>query len=180
MSNMNEAWQQELFKKIINESENYVAINEIHVELGKARKWFLNDMPEFIYFDSYDVIQSAINISDFIRILQKDPDDPKLRITKCLFDHVGLELEKIRDLDPNDEKKTTEELQRIAADERAIHLSSASASMTKKFESWWERRKYKFRYDIDGQMFRVWISDDLDESEIELEQRSAGMQYFFF
>ena len=51
--------------------------------------------------------------------------------------------------------------------------------MTKKFESWWERRKYKFRYDIDGQMFRVWVSDDLDESEIELEQRSAGMQYFF-
>ena len=58
-------------------------------------------------------------------------------------------------------------------------MSAASASVTQKFTSWWEQRKPKFRYQIDGKNFRVWVSDDLDPSEIELDQRSAGMQYFF-
>ena len=65
------------------------------------------------------------------------------------------------------------------ADERAIEMSSASQEMTQKFTSWWEQRKHKFHYGIDGKNFRVWVSDDLDSSEIELDQRSAGMQYFF-
>jgi predicted ATP-dependent endonuclease of OLD family len=37
----------------------------------------------------------------------------------------------------------------------------------------------KVQYQIDGDYFRIWVSDDLDPSEIELDQRSAGMQYFF-
>jgi predicted ATP-dependent endonuclease of OLD family len=64
-------------------------------------------------------------------------------------------------------------------DERAIHFSSASNAMTEKFSSWWEQRKHKFHYQVDGDYFRIWVSDDLDPSEIELDQRSAGMQYFF-
>ena len=84
----------------------------------------------------------------------------------------------IRALDPNDENKTKEELARMA-DERAIKMSAASHAMTQKFTSWWEQRKHNFRYQIDGKNFRVWVSDDLDSSEIELDQRSAGLQYFF-
>ena len=179
MSQMNEGWQQELFKKLIEESENCVERVKIHDELEKAKNWFLNKMPRFIYFDRYDVIQSAINIGEFITKLGKNSNRPELRVTKCLFEHVGLDLEKIRDLDPNDENVTTDKLRRLAADERGIRLSSASDTMTNKFKDWFENRKYKFRYDIDGQMFRVWISDNLNESDIELEQRSAGMQYFF-
>ena len=76
-------------------------------------------MPKFIYFDKYDVLDSAIHIDDFIRTLNERPDDPKLRIIKCLFDYVGLDIEKIRVLDPNDGEKTREELTRMA-DERAI------------------------------------------------------------
>lgn len=58
-------------------------------------------------------------------------------------------------------------------------MSSASSVMTEKFSEWCEQRKHRFRYAIDGPFFRVWISDDLDPSEIELDQRSVDMQYFF-
>ena len=30
-----------------------------------------------------------------------------------------------------------------------------------------------------GDYLRIWVSDDLDPSPIELDQRSQGMQYFF-
>jgi|APSaa5957512535_1039671.scaffolds.fasta_scaffold32885_1 predicted ATP-dependent endonuclease of OLD family len=173
-----EEWQGFLFKKIIDENKSLIEKSEINSQLNDLFNWVLKNMPEFIYFDRYDVLDSAIHIDDFIRHLTEDSNDPRLRITKCLFEHVGLDIEKIRALDPNDDKKTKEELERMA-DERAIQMSAASHSMTEQFTSWWEQRKHRFRYQIDGKNFRVWVSDDLDDSEIELDQRSAGMQYFF-
>jgi len=177
-SRITEEWQDSLFQKIIEENNSLIEKSKINSQLDSAFEFVRKNMPKFIYFDRYDVLDSAIHIDDFIRNLTDNRNDPKLRITKCLFEHVGLDIEKIRALDPNDDKKTKEELERMA-DERAIQMSAASQSMTEKFTSWWEQRKHKFRYQIDGKNFRVWVSDDLDPSEIELDQRSAGMQYFF-
>lgn len=178
-SNLNEDWEQKLFNDISTENKKFQTKAELITAIDKAEDWILKKIPQFIYFDHYDVIESAIDISDFIRKLKSKPNDHKLRITKCLFDHVNLDLTKLQALDPNDEQKTTEELKRLAADERFIRLSSASTEMSQKFESWWEVRKYEFSYDIDGVMFRVWVRDNLNPSKIELDQRSAGMQYFF-
>jgi len=177
-SNLNEEWEQNLFMKIVDENNKFLETTKIADEINKAKDWILENMPQYIYFDRYDVIDSAIHIDDFIRKTNNDPEDPRLRITKCLFQHVGLDIEEISSLDPNDEKMTIPKLRRMA-DERHINMSSASAVMTEKFANWWEQRKHKFRYQVDGQLFRVWVSDDLDPSEIELDQRSAGMQYFF-
>ena len=134
-------------------------------------------MPQFIYFDKYNVIESAIHIGKFQRDIQEDPGNKRLRTTTCLFEHVGLSIGEINNLNPAGEDPS-EELERMFR-ERHIRVSSASASMTKKFSKWWDQRKYVFRYAVDGHFFRVWVSDDLDPSEIELDQRSAGMQYFF-
>lgn len=177
-SNLNEEWEQNLFNKIVDKNNKFLETTKIADEVDKATDWVLENMPQYIYFDRYDMIDSAIHIDEFIRKINDDPDEPRLRITKCLFQHVGLDIEEISALDPNDEKKTVKSLRRMA-DERHINMSSASAVMTEKFSNWWEQRKHKFRYQVDGQLFRVWVSDDLDPSEIELDQRSAGMQYFF-
>lgn len=177
-TNLNEDWEQKLFNIIISENEEFLKKINQQSEISKAEDWILDNIPQFIYFDRYDILDSAIHIDDFITKINKDPDDPQLRITKCLFEHVGLDIKKISELNPTDEKKTVATLRRMA-DERAIQMSSASAVMTKNFEDWWDQRKHKFRYDVDGPNFRVWVSDNLDPSEIELDQRSAGMQYFF-
>ncbi len=142
-----------------------------------GRNWVCENIPQFIYFDRYDVLDRAINIPTFIQQLRSEPRAPRVRTTKCLFDHVALDPAVLAELisDPN----LGEEEMRRRIDERAILASSAGQAMTRRFTEWWLQRRHAFRYDLDGNYFRVWVSDDLDPSEIELDQRSQGMQYFF-
>jgi predicted ATP-dependent endonuclease of OLD family len=175
---MNENWQKEIFKKVIDEIGHFRSALATIPQLNNAMTWLQNNLPKFVYFDRYDVIDSAIHFPTFIQQLKNSPSAPRVRSTKALFQHVGLDLVKLMELDPTQPNKAEKELRRFA-DERAILMSSASDAITQKFSEWWEQRRHRFRYQADGPFFRVWVSDDLDPSEIELDQRSAGMQYFF-
>ena len=168
----------EYFKKIIDEKNELEQVLQNKQRIDDVKGWVKNNMPQFIYFDRYDVIDSTVHLGDFIHKLNTTPDESRIRTTKCLFEHAGLDVNIIQKLDPMNSEEDRKKLQ-IHADERAIRLSSASAEMTKKFSGWWEQRKHRFHYKADANHFRVWVSDDLDPSEIELDQRSAGMQYFF-
>lgn len=160
------------------------ALRPLHEEarsrskLGTARSWAVKNMPKFIYFDRYDVLDSAVHIPTFLTQIEDDPHAPRVRTTQALFRHVDLDPVKLHELNVNDGQLSAEELRR-RVDERAIRASSAGQAMTEKFSTWWLQRRHRFRYDLDGNHFRVWVSDDLDPSEIELDQRSQGMQYFF-
>ena len=171
----NEPWQQEIFQSINTELQEF---RQPFIKTNKANEWVENNIPKFIYFDRYDVIDSAVHIINLAQQIQENPSAPRVRATKCLFEHVGLEIDEIQKLDPNKPGESEENLRKFA-DERAIIMSSASSTMTDKFSDWWEQRRHRFRYQIDGPFFRVWVSDDLDSSEIELDQRSLGLQYFF-
>jgi len=178
MSKITEEWQKEKFKPIINEITQFKDDLEVIGQIDEAKQWVEDNLPKFIYFYEFNVIESAIHIPNFIQQLKQNPSAPRLRATKCLFEHVGLDIETIQKLDPTQLKETEEELRKLA-DERAILMSSASSTMTELFSEWWEQREHKFRYQVDGPFFRVWVWDNLDPSEIELDQRSFGMQYFF-
>ena len=175
---INAPWQKELVADMATNIGQLVSKFDVNQDLEKAFQFARERLPRFIYFDRYDVLDSAVNINEFIGKLNSYPDDPKIRITNCLFKHVQLDIRKIRELDPSGaEKEGTKS--RAMADERTVLMDSAAAAMTEKFSKWWEQRKHKFEYKIDGPHFRVWVSDDLDPSRIELDERSAGMQYFF-
>jgi len=178
LSNFNEEWHFTKFKKIVSDIDSLKAHFSLQRQIEDAQKYLREKLPIFVYFDEYGTIDSAIHIPRFIQELSATPDDPLVRSKKCLFDHVGLDVEIIQTLDPNDPNKALEELRRIA-DERAILMTSASRKMTNTFSKWWEQRKHEFRYQLDGPHFRIWVWDNIDTSEIELDQRSRGMQYFF-
>mgnify|MGYP001052750946 CR=1 FL=1 len=146
---------------------------------NQIRKWAEKHLPKFVYFDRYDIIDSAVHLPTFISQLNSNPTSPRVRATRCLFEHVGLDVNRLAELGRQYYGSEQSEEVRRYIDERAIHLSSASNAMTQKFQDWWEQRRHKFRYQADGDYFRIWVSDDLDPSEIELDQRSLGMQYFF-
>ncbi|WP_409431023.1 AAA family ATPase [Mycobacterium sp. SMC-16] len=146
--------------------------------LGNARNWAVENMPQFIYFDRYDVLDSAVHIPTFMTQLRENPHAPRVRTTRALFRHVNLDPQQLHELNGDDTQISQEDMRR-RVDERAILTSSAGQAMTDKFSKWWLQRRHTFRYDLDGNFFRVWVSDDLDPSEIELDQRSQGMQYFF-
>ncbi len=69
-----------------------------------------------------------------------------------------MDLDRLVQLDITDTEKTIEELTRIA-DERSIRMNSASQIMTDSFSTWWEQKNHIFRYHIEGNFFRVWVSD---------------------
>lgn len=149
-------------------------------QLAAAKQWVAEHLPTFIYFDRYDVIESAIHIPSFVQQIAGKQSGPRVRVTQCLFKHAGLDIDKLVGLGVHQPDRLGDDLHiRRQVDERAILVSLASNAMTQQFGEWWDQRKQKFRYQLDGDYFRIWVSDDLDPSDIELDQRSAGMQYFF-
>ena len=58
-------------------------------------------------------------------------------------------------------------------------LQSASADLTSRFREWWKQGDYQFRFQADGNHFRIWVSDERRPEQIELEGRSSGLQWFF-
>lgn len=175
----NEEWQKKLLDPVVaplRKLADRVAAEEM---LASATRWVEEHLPTFVYFDHYDVIDSAVHIPTFAAQVAGDGGGPRVRTTSCLFRHVGLDIDDLARLGRHEPGQQAAEAIRRQIDERAILASSASNAMTQKFEDWWEQRKHKFWYQVDGDYFRIWVSDDLDPSEIELDQRSAGMQYFF-
>mgnify|MGYP001087859824 CR=1 FL=1 len=175
----NEDWQRDLLAQCRGRIEQLVGRADLVERLARAREWVEQHLPKFVYFDRYDVIESAIHLPTFVQQLNQTPPLPKVRTTRCLFEHVGLDVQQLASLGRHQPGETESAEIRRLVDQRAIHFSSASNAMTRKFQDWWEQRRHKFRYQADGDYFRIWVSDDLDPSEIELDQRSHGMQYFF-
>ena len=101
-----------------------------------------------------------------------------------LFSFVGLQAKEILELgkdfkDPS-RQPTHTEIEQIAEKkrERSILLQSASTALTQKFKEWWKQGGYRFRFEADGDHFRIWVSDDQRPEEVELENRSTGLQWF--
>jgi predicted ATPase len=175
----NEQWQKNLLQPIIESFRTLGAQASAIEKLSEACEWVTKNLPKFIYFDRYDVIESAIHIPTFVGQTNINPPPPRYRTTLCLFKHVGLDLNKLAALGRHTPGQGNDQNVRRQIDERTILSSSASIAMTNKFADWWDQRKHRFHYRVDGDYFRIWVSDDLDPSEVELDQRSAGMQYFF-
>jgi hypothetical protein len=73
-----------------------------------------------------------------------------------------------------------DELARIseAKRTRSILMQSAGTKLTERFADWWKQGDYRFRFEADGNHFRIWVADRRRPQEIELENRSTGLQWF--
>ncbi|MCC5984732.1 MAG: AAA family ATPase [Rhodobacteraceae bacterium] len=61
---------------------------------------------------------------------------------------------------------------------RSILLQSAGTKLTERFAEWWKQGDYRFRFEADGNHFRIWVADSRRPQEVELEHRSTGLQWF--
>jgi hypothetical protein len=61
---------------------------------------------------------------------------------------------------------------------RSILLQSAGTMLTERFGEWWKQGDYRFRFEADGNHFRIWVADARRPQEVELEHRSTGLQWF--
>ena len=151
-----------------------------------ARDAAWSAIPSIIYYSTYGNLDSEIYLPHVIENLKRDDlgekEEAKARTLKVLFEFVRLSPGEILSLG-REAKKTEDddELAEVATrkKEREILLQSASTDLTGRFRTWWRQGDYQFRFQADGNHFRIWVSDDRRPEQIELEGRSSGMQWFF-
>lgn len=151
----------------------------------------LERLPSFVYYSNYGNLDSEIYLPQVIENLRRQDlgtkESAKARTLRVLFQFVGLSPKEILELgrdfkDPSNpsRKPTDQEIAEITEKkkQRSILLQSASAQLTEKFRKWWKQGDYRFRFEADGDHFRIWVSDDRRPEEVELENRSTGLQWF--
>lgn len=156
-----------------------------------VKELILESLPKFVYYSNYGNLDSEIYLPHVVQNLaRKDlgaKEAAKARTLRVLFNFVRLQPKEILELgrdfkDPSNQNRqpTTQEIAVVAERkrERSILLQSAGTTLTKEFKSWWKQGDYRFRFEADGDHFRIWISDDRRPEEVELENRSTGLQWF--
>lgn len=157
-------------------------------ESEEARKLIVKSMPSFVYYSNYGNLDSEIYLPHVIENLtRKDlgsKEEAKARTLKVLFEFVRLKPQEIlelgQDFRKDQGKPSPEQIKEIAEKkkERDVLLQSAGTELTQKFRAWWKQGDYRFRFQADGDHFRIWVSDDVRPEDIELEGRSTGLQWF--
>ncbi len=148
----------------------------------------LTALPKFVYYSNYGNLDSEIYLPHVVENLKRTDlgakEADKARTLRVLFKFVRLSPAEIlklgKDFSDQTRRPTPGEIDEIAEQkrERAILLQSAGTDLTTRFKEWWKQGDYRFRFDADGDHFRIWVADDRRPEEIELESRSTGLQWF--
>ncbi len=149
----------------------------------------LKNLPLFVYYSNYGNLDSEIYLPHVIQNLARQEElgqkeGSKARTLKVLFEFVSLKPDEIltlgRDTHAPGRNPTQAEVEQAAENkkERSILLQSASTRLTEEFRKWWKQGNYRFRFEADGDHFRIWVADDRRPEEVELEGRSTGLQWF--
>ena len=169
--------QQKLIVKKSYDNEFYFELDGQKIEDTETSSKIQGLLPKFIYFDNYDKIKGKFDIPKFISAYKNNPNDRRIRAEKCMFEYVGLEPEELAKLQTTAEMEESEKFNRV--EKRKILCDSAAVRMTDEFKDWWKIRDYEFDYRMDNDSFGVYVSDHIDTTSVELDQRSSGLQYFF-
>lgn len=148
-------------------------------------------LPSFVYYSNYGNLDSEIYLPHVVENLKRDDlgskEAAKARTLRVLFSFVKLQPDEIRelgrdfkDIHGHNREPNAAEIAEIAEKKRtrSILLQSAGATLTQKFRDWWKQGDYRFRFEADGNHFRIWVADDRRPTEVELENRSTGLQWF--
>ena len=163
------------------------------------------DLPVYIYFEDYNILDGSIIISDLVMAIQGDLKFKGFKIQETLFKHVNLDPIEIYNLGStkltdtqkgelnsriqqkniNADQITKDFYEKVSKEKqqelkkRKILLDSASQLMTKTLNKYFQERNYKVEYDTDGQFFQILIWDEKRPSKINLEERSKGFRWYF-
>lgn len=157
----------------------------------------IEQVPTFVYYSNYGNLSSKIYLPHAVKWLNNErvegfePREDQVRTLRVLFDYVNLTPKEILELGKDAKEvarqrragnptPTEEDIDKAKQDkeQRTLLLNSAGAKLTSDFRDWWKQGEYKFRFQADGEYFLIWVSDDKRPEEVDLEQRSTGLQWF--
>ncbi len=179
------------FQRLLEEVEtHHSTLSMPHPrESEDAKKLVLTSLPAFVYYSNYGNLDSEIYLPHVIQNLKREgelgqKERAKARTLKVLFEFVNLQPDEIlalgKDVHAQGQQPTEAQVEQAAEKkkERSILLQSASTRLTEEFRKWWKQGNYRFRFEADGDHFRIWVADDRRPEEVELEGRSTGLQWF--
>ena len=180
----------DLVEVLLEKVEELRGMAKTETVLEQLNEALEGELPVFIYFENYGILDSAVYLTRFLEDLETGPEDPRIRTINAMFKHVRLTAAEVADLGQEEAaaaqlggQPVTEDMiqrDRERKELRSVRLNSASLDITKKFSQWFGQRQHKIKYQADGQYFRIWVSDDRrPDVDIELESRSKGFQWFF-
>jgi energy-coupling factor transporter ATP-binding protein EcfA2 len=170
--------------------EHHSSISKPHPrDAEDVKKFVLDSLPAFVYYSNYGNLDSEIYLPHVIQNLRREEElgqkeRAKARTLKVLFEFVNLQPNEIlalgKDVHAQGQQPTEAQVEQSAEKkkERSILLQSASTRLTEEFRKWWRQGDYRFRFEADGDHFRIWVADDRRPEEVELEGRSTGLQWF--
>lgn len=159
-------------------------------------KCLLEMIPTFVYYSNYGNLSSHVYLPFAEKWLHGETipgielNEDQVRTLKELFDFVGLDPNEVLMLgkDPrevtwqtyNNQEPTKEEIEKAEEDKqkRTILLNSAGTKLTQSFKEWWKQGNYVFRLGVDGDYLTIWVRDKLRPTEVDLKDRSTGLQWF--
>jgi len=167
--------------------------NDLHELVGnKLFDEICQRIPKFVYYSEYGNLDSDLYLprvkEDLARIDSLGGKERmKARTLKILFGHLNLNPDEILALGQEDrpnndlKQKTTDVIDKESRNkqERFAKIESAATYLSSQFRDWWTQSDYTFRFNADGEYFRIFVSDSERPSPIELESRSKGFQWFF-
>ncbi len=170
--------------------DHYAKLSKPHPrDSVEIKALILGNLPKFVYYSNYGNLDSEIYLPHVIQNLDRVEDlgqkeRAKARTLKVLFEFVELQPNEIlnlgKDVHAQGQLPTVAQVEQSAEmkKERSILLQSASTRLTQEFRRWWKQGDYRFRFEADGDHFRIWVADDRRPEEVELEGRSTGLQWF--
>lgn len=180
--------------KLLN--SKFAGIKRIQELLNGARKYILDNIPVFIYFETYALLDSRIHLPDFYRRVTSSRMTSADTTANTMFELTKLDIGRVVELgkimSPEFSGNQQQYQQRLAdyirdnpkkireaSDERAILVDRASLSLSTLLREIWTQRENRPSFDVDGDFMRLWVTDELTNAKIELEERSKGFKWFF-
>ena len=180
-------------KKVISKNGEEKKVGLTYEKIFLTLKPYI---PTFVYYSNYSNLESRIYLPDAIRLLNEEDvsggnsKDDRVRITRIIFDYIRVSPNELYDMGRNANElarqnrgtgaPTPNEIDQavLEKEKRTLLLQSAGIRLTKEFNERWNQGKYTFRFYADGDYLFIGVSDDKRPEEINLAQRSTGLQSF--
>jgi hypothetical protein len=137
-----------------------------------AQNWALQKLPIFVYLDEYPELSGHQNIAQYLTRKEAQPS----QLTAA--DHNFEKMCKVAGLDPA-------ELHRLRGAEdhetRNQLANRAGAVVTVELRRLWRDRQLKVRFSLDADHLDTFVSDpnSVYDVEVNLDERSRGLKWFF-
>lgn len=135
-----------------------------------AQDWVSKQLPVFLYLDDYPKIEGHQDIAAYLQRQQNGGTTDADRNFQKLCKVAGLDPEQLQSLLQSNDQET-----------RAQLANRAGSVVTAAIRKRWKDRQLKVRFNLDAQHFDTLISDPnaTYDVEVNLDERSRGLQWFF-